>query len=104
MPVGIIWYHPQDYDRLMTMFPDRRRLPDTYQDWLKKAGEVADSLTKDGFAVVKAYIDPDTFPEWCRAHGFKKMNMEARSRFATDYAEEQAKAERLFKTTHRNPR
>lgn len=83
--IGITWYHAQDYDRLKAMFPDGAKLPDTFESWLENARKVCDTLTDEGFALVKAYIDPETFPEWCRSRGMK-MNAEARSKFANDYA------------------
>jgi hypothetical protein len=42
-------------------------------------------MTGEGFLLVKAYIDPDTFPEWCRSHGME-MDAKARVNFAQDYA------------------
>ncbi len=83
--IGITWYHAQDYDRLKAMFPDGGRLPDTFESWLENARNVWDTMTGEGFLLVKAYIDPDTFPEWCRSHGME-MDAKARVNFAQDYA------------------
>ena|ERR1035438_6832510 len=83
--VGVTWYRPQDYARLKAMFPDGARLPDTFEGWLKSALNVCDKLTSEGFVLVKAYIDPDTFPEWCRSHG-TEMDAKARANFANDFA------------------
>jgi hypothetical protein len=33
------------------------------------------------------YIDPDTFPEWCRKEGLG-LNREARGKFASEVAEQ----------------
>ena len=85
MPVGIVWYRAEDYDRLKAMFTDGRKLPDTFESWLESAHNVYDMLTRRGFVIVKAYLDPDTFPGWCRARGMK-MNAKARSHFGSDYA------------------
>jgi hypothetical protein len=67
MYVGIAWYRPEDYDRLMKMFTDRKKLPDTFEDWLKTVELVCDELTRQGHLITKAYIDPEAFPQWCRA-------------------------------------
>ncbi len=39
-PVGICWYRPENYARLLAMFTDRERLPDAYEEWLKEAKKV----------------------------------------------------------------
>jgi hypothetical protein len=82
---GIAWYRSQDYDRLKTMFPDGWKLPDTFEEWLEIAQILYDKLTADGHLVVKAYIDPNTFPEWCRAKGME-MDADARMDFGNDCA------------------
>ena len=51
-PVGICWYRPEDYARLMAMFTDRESLPDTYEEWLKEAKKVSGTLTLKGLHVV----------------------------------------------------
>ena len=84
---GIAWYRAEDYDRLKAMFVDGWKLPDTYEDWSKIAQDAYDTLTEGGTPVLKAFIDPDTFPEWCRIRGFK-MDTQARLAFGTDYAQE----------------
>jgi hypothetical protein len=82
MPVnvtGIAWYRREDYERLKEMFPDGDTLAYTYDDWLKTAQDLYDRLTKAGDIPVKAEIDPETFPEWCRARG---MEMDGKARVA----------------------
>jgi hypothetical protein len=76
---GISWYRREDYDRLKAMFTDGSKLPDTFESWLQNAQNLHDKLTGEGRAVVKAYIDLETFPEWCRAHG---LGMDAKARIA----------------------
>ena len=84
---GIAWYRAQDYDRLKATFTDGWKLPDTFESWQRSAQNLYDKLTNEGLVVVKAYIDPNTFPEWCRANGME-MNAKARMRFANDCAAE----------------
>ena len=73
----------------MRMFVDARDLPDSYGDWLKSAQKTVDALTFGGITIVKAYIDPVTFPQWCLANGFR-MDADARLRFATEAARKDA--------------
>ena len=82
---GIAWYRQEDYDHLKATFKDGWRLPDTFDSWLENAERVYDTLASEGLAAVKAYIDPDTFPAWCRDHGFE-MDKDARLAFAQECA------------------
>jgi hypothetical protein len=90
MIVGISWYRREDYDLLMSMFLDRENLDDTFDDWHSQALEVSAKLTREGLVVEKAFIDPATFPEWCRANGLK-MDAKGRVQYANEWAAKKAK-------------
>ena len=82
--VGLAWYRKEDYERLMAMFKDREKLPDTYEDWLAKAQNVILTLSASGLLrVEKSYIDPETFPPWCVKRGLE-MDASARTRYAAE--------------------
>ncbi|HYZ87514.1 MAG TPA: hypothetical protein VE621_24070 [Bryobacteraceae bacterium] len=83
--VGIAWYEAEDYDRLKAMFTDGWKLPDTFADWQEMAHSVCETLTAEGHQVVKARIDPETFPQWCRDRGME-MDAEARTLYGTECA------------------
>jgi len=83
--VGISWYKPEDYDRMKRMFKDGFRLPDTFEEWLDRAEKAAAQLTADGYVVIRAPLDPETFPKWCRDHGLE-MTTETRSIYSGEYA------------------
>lgn len=89
-PVGVIWYRREDYDQLKGMFPDGDVLPDNFDEWLKIANNTFAELTQRGFLLLKAMIDPLTFPEWCRAHQ-EKMDANGRTRYAAEYSRTHAK-------------
>jgi hypothetical protein len=85
---GMVWYsNAEDYDRLKAMFTDSDKLADTFDSWIKSAQTGFDKLTGAGHVVIKANIDPDTFPEWCRARGLE-MNAHARTAFGNECAAE----------------
>jgi hypothetical protein len=88
--VGICWYRPGDYDRLTALFKAGEVLPDTYEEWLQDAPDAIVTLASQGYAAVKAYIDPVTFPEWCRTRRLE-MDATARTRYGAEYARQQAK-------------
>jgi hypothetical protein len=85
MAVGVTWYRREDYARLKAMFKDGEKIPDTYDEWLKSAENVFGTLTLEGLTVVKAYLDPESFPEWCKANGFE-MDGAARSQYGREFA------------------
>lgn len=83
--VGIPWYRREDWERLMEIFEDADILHDTFEDWRKDAGNTEGSLRRQGQIVVRAYIDPEAFPDWCRAKGVG-IDAQARAQFASETA------------------
>ena len=43
-----------------------------------------DTLKAQGYRVVKAYLDPEAFPDWCYEHSLK-LNRESRTLYAAWY-------------------
>ena len=43
-----------------------------------------DTLKAQGYRVVKAYLDPEAFPDWCYEHSLK-LNRESRTMYAAWY-------------------
>lgn len=87
--VGISWFNEADYAAALAIMTDAV-LPPTYALWLQKAGRTERNLQADGYRVVRAIIDPHTFPGWCARNGFgTAINAKARTAFAADYASRQ---------------
>lgn len=86
---AMVWYKKEDWQILKEMFVDGDMLPRTYEDWLSRAEEMKNKAQADGDAVIKVYIDPQTFPEWCQKKGVE-MNGEARSQLAIEVAQAQS--------------
>jgi hypothetical protein len=85
---AMVWYKEEHYAQLLTLFADAELLPPTYQHWLSRAEEKKVAIEAGGDQVIKVFIDPETFPEWCDE---KKLPMDANSR--TTLAIEVAKAQ-----------
>ncbi|MDN5939067.1 MAG: hypothetical protein L0H83_10450 [Salinisphaera sp.] len=83
--VGIAWYRREHYSRLKRLFTDGHKLPSRYDKWLKLAQRTVTELEASGKIVVKAFIDPDEFPQWCRARSLN-VDAEARTRYANSVA------------------
>lgn len=80
---GVAWYRQEDYAKIKKIMVDHRKLPDTYKKWLKSAEQTVNQIGGHGHIVEKVYIDPDTFPAWCRARGLD-IDADARMRFANE--------------------
>jgi hypothetical protein len=84
---GVAWYAREDYAALLSIFEDADTLPTTYDEWLAKAEELEGEFKARGYHVVRALIDPKTFPSWCAARGLK-LNANARTNFGNEKARE----------------
>lgn len=83
--IGIGWYLQKDYPEILRIMTDADRLPQTFKVWQHQADQLERGLIAQGKTVIRAIIDPATFPEWCRRHG---LNVDAKGRMA--FANERA--------------
>jgi len=81
---GLVWYRREDYEKLKSVFSDSHVLPETFDKWLQRAENGFSDATSKGHTVVKVYIDPETFPAWCRQRSLD-VNAKARVAFANDF-------------------
>ncbi len=79
--IGMVWYREEDYDQLKAMFEDGHKLPGTFLRWQDQAEQGRKKFTREGKVVVKTYIDPKTFPEWCSVNGHR-IDAAGRNEFA----------------------
>ena len=87
--IGIAWYRREDYDKLRAWFHDGDTLPDTYDEWRKKALETWRQLSDQGHVLEEVFLDRETFGEWCRSRNVKP-NRKARSQYCAHYVAGQA--------------
>ncbi len=80
---AMVWYKEEDWEKLMDIFSDAHLLPKSYGEWLQKAEAMVQQIQAEGDKVVKVFIDPDTFPEWCEKKG-KKTDAESRTELAIE--------------------
>lgn len=83
--VGIPWYRREDYARVRKLFKDGDQFPATFDHWLKAAEKTKQVYEADGYIVLKAYIDPSTFPVWCKTRGLD-IDANARTEFGSWFA------------------
>ena len=78
--VGLIWYKDkEDFLNARAIFTDAFLLPDTYEEFLIKATELIAKIEASGMPVVKAELNPETFPAWCKE---RSLNVDAHGREA----------------------
>ena len=83
---AMVWYKETDYPNLLEIFDDSHLLPQTYKVWLKRAEDMKSKVEAEGDQVMKVYIEPQGFEEWCSEKGLAK-DAEARSRLAIEVAQ-----------------
>jgi hypothetical protein len=89
---GMAWYRRETFGRLRKMFKDGHKLHRTYDEWLAAAEEGCKRLEAQGARVIRADIDPDQFPKWCRSKGLK-LDAAARTEYANTVAHDAMLAE-----------
>lgn len=77
--IGLPWFMKEDYPGILSIMEDSDVLPRTWNKWLMDVEQVEKKLRREGIITIKAYIDPVTFPYWCRVNG---LNVDAKARMA----------------------
>lgn len=75
--IGIAWYRLEDYDAIRRIMADRNQLPDTFSIWRMKAEAHEKMERRNGKVVVRVFIDPETFPDWCLS---RSLDVDAKAR------------------------
>lgn len=86
---AMVWYKEEHYVQLLSIFDDADLLPPLYTDWLNRAEKKKAEVEAAGNQVIKVFIDPQTFPEWCTEKNIK-MDADARSQLALEVAQAQS--------------
>ncbi len=81
--VGMGWYRPEDWERLLQVVSDRGRLHDSYAEWLAEAEWAERNVSATGHRVVRVFVDPDELAGWCLVRG-RAPDAAARAEFVTD--------------------
>ena len=78
---GFPWYTQENYTEILKIMQDAHLLPRTYNEWLAKAIQKVQEIESEGGITLKVYIDPQTFPAWCRQRGLH-IDSKARIEYA----------------------
>jgi hypothetical protein len=93
------WYKAENFNRLRAMFEDGNKLHRTYKEWLVAAETGRNRFESQGVRVICVDIDPDQFPEWCKANRMK-LNAEARNKYSSLIAYKVATGPQEGSSTH----
>lgn len=85
--IGMVWYKLEDYDSIKRIMSDGQQLPATFSEWRMKAETGEKKFRREGKVIVRAFIDPKTFPDWCRSRGLN-IDAKARNEFAATVAKD----------------
>ena len=81
--LGMGWYRPEDWDRLLQVIADRDSMHDTYAEWLASARQGERDLVARGQPVERVMVDPDERASWCLIRGLVPDGA-ARAEFVSD--------------------
>ena len=84
---GMAWYAAEDFEQAKAVMKDGHTLHRTHAEWEAAATNGERNLSRQGMKVVRAYIKPSEFIEWCRAHGHD-VDSKGRTAFANWAAKE----------------
>jgi hypothetical protein len=82
---GIAWFRKEDYPAPLKIFEDPDKFAPTWEEWIKLAEKAEKRLQNEGHMTERVYIDPETFPDWCRKEGLS-IGSHARYKFAAAIA------------------
>lgn len=80
-PVGVAWYKPDQWQKLLAVSVDRDKLEETYDEWMLEAERVIKELRRQGLYIVKVDVNIEELVAWCQKKKIP-VNGEARSMYA----------------------
>jgi hypothetical protein len=90
MSVGVAWYQPDQWQKLLAASADRDKLEETYNEWLQEAERVIKELRRQGLHLEKVDVDIEELVSWCRKKKIP-VNGEARSMYVAHKLQQSSK-------------
>jgi hypothetical protein len=63
--IGLSWFQPEQWERLIEISEDRDALDDSYEDWRKNANNTIQKINALGKHIQRVKIDLDELLHWC---------------------------------------
>lgn len=90
--LGVAWYRPEQWNRLLEIAADRDGLEDTYEEWLRFAERSLPQLSRHGILPQKVDIDVEELLQWCNDQNCP-VNASARVKFVAEKLVQQHKVD-----------
>ena len=81
MIIGVAWYRPEQWSRLVEICADADALDESYEGWLRNATARFAELTAAGFSLQRVDVDVERLLAWCVVQG-RPVDNTARSEYA----------------------
>lgn len=81
--LGMGWYRPEDWDRLLQVIADRDSMHESHAEWLASARQGERDLIARRQPVERVMVDPDKLASWCLVRG-RAPDSIARAEFVLD--------------------
>jgi len=85
--IGVPWVRKEDWAAFVAIMKDGDDSPISWEVFNQRSEDFERQRTAEGHTVVRAYIDPETFPRWCAEHGHQ-VDSKGRAAFAAHVAAE----------------
>lgn len=83
MVIAIVWYRPEQWQRVRDSATDGDDFEGSYFEWLQVAEAKLNEIRLRGLRAEKVEVDSEKLILWCNEHGLEN-NREARSRYAAE--------------------
>lgn len=79
--LGVAWYRPEQWDRLLEVSVDRNHLEPTHGEWKKHAEKLVKRMRREGYVVRRVDVDVEELLGYCKERGVA-VDAKARADFA----------------------
>jgi len=93
--MALVWYRPEQWQRVRDIATDSEVFEDSYTEWLQQAEEKFAKLQRTGVRVEKVNVDSEKLILWCNEHGLEN-NGAARTAYAAERLSELDKRRSLI--------
>jgi len=80
--VGVAWFDPEQYQRLLEVADDRSSLHQSYEGWLAAAERI---LAQTSSSIIKVPFNVEAWMTWCQATGGRPLDGSSRSLYVSQW-------------------
>ena len=88
MKLGIAWFRPDQWSRLLEVSEDRENLEGTFAEWEQQAEEKLRALRAEGLEIEKVIVDVEELLAWCKSQNLSVDGV-ARSKYVAELVRKQ---------------